>query len=662
MVDKNVQLREELENRIRFETLISDISARFVQLPSDEVDNEIDHALKQVMEFFDVERCGLLAVRDDRQFVNVTYACYAAGIEQVPKDINVRDLYPWCYHQLIIKEKPVNVKCMTDLPPEAASDRRSWELISVKSNLAIPLFSTQGIRHLLVIHSVHNERDWPEEVVQRLGLLGNVFVNALQRRDMEWALRKSESRLNLAAESAGAGLWTLDVATGHFWLTDKTRELLSLPHDSEITFDRFLDVVHPDDREQIHQTVRHAMLSKKETFVHYRIICPDGSIRWMASRGRLNADSSEAGNRLMGVTVDITDQKILEERIGSIAEQWQVTFDTIQHAILILDCEFTIVRANAAAESILGCCHEEIVGRSCYKLVYGATMPFESCPVKKAFDSRRHEECEIYFDRQSLWLQVSAYPIIDEKGQLTGFINILKDITERKQDEFKLQNSREALRSFASRLLTIQEEERRRLARELHDDFTQRLAVLAMAIAKLETTSASAVGALKPKLVDIKEQIIKLSTDIHDISRQLHPSIIDDLGLARAIQSECGNFTRRTGIRIHFEPVDSGRTIHRDVSVVLFRITQEALRNIQKHAHVEEAAVFLSIGEDHIALTVHDSGAGFNPAHARQAHGLGLFSMEERVQLVRGVFSVDSSPGRGTDIKVVIPLKGIERG
>jgi PAS domain S-box-containing protein len=536
------------------------------------------------------------------------------------------------------------------------------ELISVKSNLTIPLFSTQGIRHLLVMHSVYNERDWPEEVVQRLGLLGNVFVNALQRRDMEYALRESESRLNLAAESAGAGLWTLDVATGHFWLTDKTRQLLSFPRDSEITFDRFLDVVHPDDREKIHQTVRLSLLSKEETVVHYRIICPDGSVRWMASRGRLDADSSEAVSRLMGVTVDITDQKHLEEKIKNIAEQWQVTFDTIQHAILVLDCEFTIIRANAAAESILGRSHEEIVGRSCYKLVYGATMPFESCPVKKAFDSRRHEECEIYLDRQGLWLQVSADPIIDERGQLTGFINVLKDITERKQDELKLQNSREALRSFASRLLTIQEEERRRLARELHDDFTQRLAVLAMALAKLETTSASAVGVLKPKLVDIKEQIIKLSTDIHDISRQLHPSIIDDLGLARAIQSECANFTRRTGIRIHFEPVDSGRTIHRDVSVVLFRITQEALRNIQKHAHVNEADVSLCVGEDHITLTVHDSGAGFDPAHVRQTHGLGLFSMEERVQLVRGVFSVNSSPGRGTDIKVVIPFKRIERG
>lgn len=662
MFEKNLHLRDELENRIRFETLISDISARFVQLPSDEVDNEIDRALKQIMEFFDVERCGLLGVHDDRQFVNVIYACYAAGVKQVPKDINLRDLYPWSYRQLIIKRKPVNVKCMTDLPPEAESDRQSWELISVKSNLAIPLFSTQGIRHLLVIHSVHNERDWPEEFVPRLGLLGNIFVSALQRRDMEWALKESESRLNLAAESAGAGLWTLDVATGHFWLTDKTRELLNFPRDSEITFDRFLDVVHPDDREQIHQTVQHALLSKEGTSVHYRIICPDGNLRWMASRGRLDADSSEAGSRLMGVTVDITDQKHLEESISNIAEQWQVTFDTIQHAILVLDCEFTIVRANAAAESILGRCHEEIVGRSCYKLVYGANMPFESCPVKKAFDSRRHEECEIYLDRQGLWLQVSADPIIDGKGQLTGFINVFKDITDRKQDELKLQNSRETLRSFASRLLTIQEEERRRLARELHDDFTQRLAVLAMAIAKMETTSASEISTLKPNLVDIKEQIIKLSTDIHDISRQLHPSIIDDLGLARAIQSECGNFTRRTGIRIHFEPVDIGRTIHRDVSVVLFRVTQEALRNIQKHAHVKEAAVSLRIGEDHIALTVHDSGAGFNLANVRQTHGLGLFSMEERVQLIRGVFSVDSSPGRGTEIKVVVPFKGIESG
>lgn len=661
MSEANIGLHKQLENRIRFETLISDISARFVKLPRGEVDSEIDHALQQIRDFFKVDRCGMLGVREDKQFVWVTHASYAEGVEMVSKDINLAVLFPWCYEKLISGQH-VMVSRMTELPPEAEQDRISWSAMDAKSNLTIPLFSTQGIQHLLVIQSIRKERDWPKEFVPRLKLLGELFINALERRNAYRALSESESRLNLAADAAGAGLWTLDVATGHFWLTDKTRELLRLPRDSEVTFDHFLDVVHPDDREQIHQTVRHAMLSKEETSVHYRIICPDGSLRWMASRGRLDADDSEAVNRLMGVTVDITEQKHLEEKIINIAEQWQVTFDTIQHAILVLDCEFTVVRANTAAVSILGRCREEFVGHSCYTLIYGASMPFESCPVKKAFDSRRHEECEIYLDRQGLWLQVSADPIIDERGQLTGFINVLKDITERKQDELKLQNSREALRSFASRLLTIQEEERRRLARELHDDFTQRLAVLAMALAKLETTSASAIGALKPKLVDIKEQIIKLSTDIHDISRQLHPSIIDDLGLARAIQSECGNFTRRTGIRIHFEPVDIGRTIHRDVSVVLFRITQEALRNIQKHAHVEEAAVSLSIGEDHITLMVHDSGAGFDPAHVRQTHGLGLFSMEERVHLVRGVFSVDSAPGRGTDIKVVIPFMEIERG
>ncbi len=220
----------------------------------------------------------------------------------------------------------------------------------------------------------------------------------------------------------------------------------------------------------------------------------------------------------------------------------------------------------------------------------------------------------------------------------------------------ELARSREALWRLAGRLLSVQEEERRRLARELHDDLTQRLAVLAIEAGKLEQQVGAAPGKLRDKLRQMKEQMVKLSADVHDISRQLHPSIIDDLGLRQAIQSECVNFTKREGIVIRYEPKDIPPKIPRDISICLFRIVQEGLRNIARHAKVEEAKVRLVGGDKRITLIIEDSGIGFEPAKARGEAGLGLVSMEERVRLIQGELRVNSKPGEGTIINVTAPL------
>jgi signal transduction histidine kinase len=156
----------------------------------------------------------------------------------------------------------------------------------------------------------------------------------------------------------------------------------------------------------------------------------------------------------------------------------------------------------------------------------------------------------------------------------------------------------------------------------------------------------------------MKEQMVKLSADVHDLSRQLHPSIIDDLGLRQAIQSECVNFTKREGIVIRYEPKDIPPKIPRDISICLFRIVQEGLRNIARHAKVEEAQVRLVGSDKRITLTIEDSGIGFEPAKARGEAGLGLVSMEERVRLIQGELRVKSKPGEGTVINVTAPLQG----
>jgi PAS domain S-box-containing protein len=316
------KLAAELENRIRFEILISDMSARFVRLPAEEVDCEIEFALKQVLEFFDVDRCGLMKVSEDKHSIYLTHAYYKKGLKEVSKFINLVELFPYAHSVLVLKGEPLITVRMSDLPPESKKDQQIWAPMGVKSVLIIPLFISQSIRYLFTIETIQREHEWPKEYIPRVTLLGEIFVNALERRDKESALRESESRLKLATDSAGVGLWTLDNDTGVFWLTNKARDLFGFAPDSEITFERFLDVVHPDDQEQIRQAMQKAPQSKKETIVEYRIVRGDGSIRWMVSRGRIHYKLSGDSNLLMGVSIDITERKRTEEELLRLREEY----------------------------------------------------------------------------------------------------------------------------------------------------------------------------------------------------------------------------------------------------------------------------------------------------------------------------------------------------
>lgn len=214
----------------------------------------------------------------------------------------------------------------------------------------------------------------------------------------------------------------------------------------------------------------------------------------------------------------------------------------------------------------------------------------------------------------------------------------------------------EALRALASKLLTVQEEERRRVAREMHDDWTQRLAVMGLDLARLERQVADPEAAL-PLLRELQAQLVSLSEDVHALSRQLHPSVIDDLGLAEALRSECAAFSRREGIKISYRSDGAPAGVPSDVALCVYRVAQEALRNLAKHAAVSAGQVVLTSEDGVLVLRVSDAGVGFDPGTVRSEPGLGLASMLERVRLVRASLTITSAPGRGTTVEVRAPLR-----
>jgi signal transduction histidine kinase len=242
----------------------------------------------------------------------------------------------------------------------------------------------------------------------------------------------------------------------------------------------------------------------------------------------------------------------------------------------------------------------------------------------------------------------NASTFTNAAGKVIGILAAARDITERKRSE-------EAVRLLAGKLLTAQEEERRRLAREMHDDLTQRIAVLAIEAGRLEH-ELDCAGEAPGRLREMREQLIDLSKDVHGLSRQLHPAILDDLGLADALRSECARFSQREKTAVHCELGQVPQEIPRDVALCLYRIAQEALRNIAKHADAEQATVSLAASDDGILLSIEDTGSGFDRSQHRGQGGVGLASMEERARLMGGDLSIHSEPGKGTLIEVWAPL------
>jgi signal transduction histidine kinase len=229
-------------------------------------------------------------------------------------------------------------------------------------------------------------------------------------------------------------------------------------------------------------------------------------------------------------------------------------------------------------------------------------------------------------------------------------------LTTRKR-QYELRDYQEELRALTAKLIGAQEAEGKHLARELHDDFGQKLAVLGMEMGALAHRASSKDKELGVRLREFTAQIGECAKDIHHISRRLHPAILDDLGLAAALKNECAAFSEQHGIPARFDPFAIPGPVPGDVSLCLYRVAQECLRNAGKHAKAAHVRIALSGDSHEIAMEIADEGKGFDLEKIKGKGRLGLISMEERVRLVNGAFSIRSQPGKGTLVKVRVPLR-----
>jgi PAS domain S-box-containing protein len=362
-------------------------------------------------------------------------------------------------------------------------------------------------------------------VLQSLLIVG-LLIQRFRRKRAEQSLRESEERMALATRAANLGIWIRDLARDEIWASDKWRELFGFEKSERLDVDYILQRLHSKDREAVSKAFTKALAGEGSYETEYRVMLPDGRMRWIASRG-------------------------------------SVEFDSTGKPILIR----------------------------------GAAL----------------------------------------------------DITSRKQAE-------EAAHDLSGRLMYAQEAERTRLARELHDDLSQSLALHYLELEMFGQSPPAERAQISRRMQEFAADVQRLSSEVHRLSHELHPAKLEQLGLVAALRGFCKESATAHKLVIEFTDRSVPRAVPQDTALCLYRIAQEALHNVLKHSHATAARVELAMEGNELRVTVADDGVGFDPETIGANGSLGLVSMNERARFVHGRLSVESHVGKGTRVEAHVPI------
>ena len=336
--------------------------------------------------------------------------------------------------------------------------------------------------------------------------------------------------------------------------------------------------------------------------------------------------------------------------------------------VIVLDRKGCVLQFNRTCQELTGYSLEEVKGKLLWEFL---PIPEDRVQVKSSFEevltgsSVRGETHWLTKRGQRRLIAWSNTTLVSNRGNVDYVIRTGVDVTEREKAQAQARDSNAAslqyqseLQGLTARLLGVQEAGNKELARELHDDLSQKLAALGMEVSTLLQPSVSSPESLPEHVRALSARINRLAQDVHAMSRRLHPAILDELGLKAALREECVGFSAQLGVPAQFESEGVPTTLPEDVSLCVYRVAQEGLRNIAKHANATNVRVVLIGGKGGLTLRIEDTGDGFDLNEVKGKGGLGLISMEERVRLVGGKLNIQSQPGDGTTVEVFVPLRG----
>jgi PAS domain S-box-containing protein len=524
------------------------------------------------------------------------------------------------------------MKCIKSGKAKAFSERKYGDRYL---SITISPFS-QGA---LIISEDFTDRKRAEELLQRER---DTFFSILQKAPYGVVFLDKEGKSILANTEFAAitGYTREDIPTIEDWFR------LAYPDkkNREMVIDTLkTDAAHGDDDKKFHKTFHRAF------FRTFRVTCKDGTIKEIEFRPTVLEDGAT-----IVMIADITERKRMHELLEVAVTEWRTTFDAITDAVCLLDQKGRIKRCNNAMMKMIGKPFNEIADCTCWEVLHGVSKPPEGCPIASVQETHRRET-EVFL-KNNRWLNITVDPLLDDEGNFVGGVHITSDITERMKTEQELQSSREELRNLTVYLESVREQERTNIAREIHDELAQALTALKMDLSWLDNKLPRNQMPLVAKMRSMSDLIDTTLQTVKRISAELRPGILDDLGLIAAIEWQAEEFQNRTGItsRVTVDPVDF--IVDKDRSTAIFRIFQETLTNIARHAHATRVTVDLIKTDGALMLLVIDNGTGITKEQIYDSKSFGLIGMRERVHPWGGQVRIKGTPSEGTTVEVEVPV------
>jgi PAS domain S-box-containing protein len=470
------------------------------------------------------------------------------------------------------------------------------------------------------------------------------------------ALRESVQRYQLASTAGSVGVWDWHFDTNELYVDPGLKALLGFK-DEEITSrpEDWGSRVHPDDLPVSSASVQACIDGETDVYeVAHRMLHKDGSTRWFLSRGSAIRGADGALRRLVGTKVDITERKRASDQV-------RLALEATTTGMLMVSRAGRIVMVNAHVEGLFGYQREELIGALVDRLLperaRDANPETRGFRWDGTFSTIEPRELDgVRKDGTTIPLEVGFSPLHSPEGEFV--LCTVTDNTERRQAERERDDLTRQLRDLAGRLIAAQEMERTRIARDLHDDISQQLAALSIALSGLRRHAAALSGGanVEAEIVVLQQRTTRLAESVRELSHELHPDAIRHSGLTASLAAYCEGISQPPAFSVTCHAEGNVDAIDQAVVTSLYRIAQEALHNVVKHANARHAKVRLVRTGDSAELTVSDDGSGFDVQIRKTGTGLGLVSITERVRMIGGTLSIVTAANKGTQLRVHVPI------
>lgn len=655
-VTGRVQAERALMQRLKFESTMLAISSRFVG-PCD-LDQAIQQSLADLGNFCQASRAYLFRCSEDGRFISNTHEWCAPGVR--PEIHNLQNIpveeVAWSMEQL--RQKGVlHLPEVSKIPPEHRREQEHLEAQNIASLVLVAVSLHGRLGGFIGFDDVTGTVCWGPQHEGVLRLFAEVLANVLERHLAEEALRTSENFNRAIVQTAASGLAVFDRDLRCRLWNPYLERMTGIPG-AQALGQYLQSMVWLAGESTPEELLRRALAGQVCEGVDTAFLVPSTGCRgWhQATYSPLRAGSGETIGVLCSV-LDITQRKLAEEELRRSEERFSRAFHLSPILMLVTRLrDGLIINANDYFLRCMGLSREEVIGRSTLDLGL-----YEDPGVRQKMiaplirgETVRNLEVGVRIKGGRMDCLISAATV--DLGGEPHILSLALDITERKRSEQALRESGEQLRALAERLETVREEERRQIAREIHDDLGQCLTSLKLDLAWVARNWQRDTAAVEARLADMMQVMDQTIQSVRRISSELRPGVLDDLGLPAAVEWQAQEFERRTGIPCQVHCEEGLDQLESRRATALFRIFQESLTNIIRHAAATRVRVQLKLENGWVILRVRDNGRGLPPKTLMRTEGLGLLGMRERAAALGGTFHLASRRGRGTTIVASIPL------